>query len=320
MRGRSWIVLVALTLAAVVLAVGWLFYDTWARESVPDGIVVASGRLEGRKVRVSAEAAGRITKLAVEEGDRVEVGQLIAELDRRDEEAAMNGARAALAAAEAGALATRRQIAALEARVELARKEAARYRRLFERDAAPRQAAEQAEAALKSIESELRAARASYALAQRQAEVARARLEAVDVRLTETTVRSPVAGVVTAELARAGETVGPGMPLVEIMVAEDIKLRVYLPLAEATQVRFGSAARVYLDAYPQRFFTGTVERIANEAEFTPKDIHMPDERATLVMAVDIRIPNGDGALKDGFPADAYIRWNPEAPWPERRPW
>jgi HlyD family secretion protein len=250
----------------------------------------------------------------------VAVGQLVAELDRRDEEAAVNAARAALAAAEAGALTVRRQIAGLEARAEFARTEAARYRRLFERDAAPREAVEKAETMLKSVESELRAARASYTLALRRVEAAQAQLDAAEVRLSETTVSSPVAGVVTAELARAGETVGPGMPLVEIMAAEDMKLRVFLPLNEATRVTVGSPARVYLDAYPDRFFTGVVERIANRAEFTPKDVHMPDERATLVVAVEIRLPNPDGSLKDGFPADVYIRWDPQSPWPERRPW
>lgn len=320
MRGKSWIVLVALTVASVALAVGWWLYDGYAREAVPDGVVVASGRLEGRTVRVSAQAAGRITRLAVQEGDRVQDGDLIAEIDRRTEEAAVAGARAAVAAAEAAAVAAERRVAALEARVELAGKEAARYARLFQRDAAPRQAVDRAEAELKSLEGELRATRASQALAARQADLARAELDAAEVRLEETTLRSPVAGIVSAELARAGESVAPGVPIVEILRSEDMKLRVYLPLEEAGRVRPGDESRVYVDAYGERFFPGAVQRVASAAEFTPKDVHMPDERATLVFALDIRIPNPEGVLKDGFPADAYIRWDAGSPWPERGPW
>ena len=319
MRAKTWIVLTTIG-AVAVGAVGWWLYDVYGGKAVPTGMLVASGRLEGRPVRVSAGAAGRILRLAVHEGDRVVKGQLIAELDRRNEEAAVAGARAAVAAAEAGVLAAERRVAAIEARVELAQTEEARYLRLFERDAAPRQAVDRAQAGLKSLQNELRAAAASRLLATRQLELTRAQLQASEIQLDETEVTAPVAGIVSAELARAGETVAPGQPLVELMRADTIKLRVYLPLDEAERVRPGMEARVYVNAYPDRVFAGAVERIASQAEFTPKDIHMPDERTTLVFAVDIRIANPDGVLKDGFPADAFLRWNPEAPWSKRRPW
>lgn len=320
MKGKGWVVLVALTVVSVFVAVGLWFYDTYAREAIPTGVVVASGRLEGRRVRIASAAAGRIARLAVQQGDRVEAGQLIAELDRRDEAAAVDAARAAVAAAEAAVHEAESRVAALQAQVKLARTEAARYRRLFERDAAPRQAAERAEAEQTSLENGLQAARAARLVALREVDRARAQLAAAETQLEETTVKAPVAGTVTRELMRAGEIAAPGVPVVEIIRAGDIKLRVYLPLLAAGRVRPGAEARVYLDAYPDRVFPGTVEWVASEAEFTPNDIHMPDERATLVFAVDIRVSNADRALLDGFPADAYIRWDDSAPWPERRPW
>lgn len=319
MKGRS-LTIVAAAVGLAATAAAWRLYDNYTGDGIPQGILVANGRLEGRLIRVSAGAAGRITHLAVREGDRVAPGQLIADLDRRDEEATVARARAAVSAAEAGAIAAERRVAALEARVELARLEAARYRRLFERDAAPRQAADRAEAELKSLQNELRAARAAHVLAKQQLKLSQADLRMAEIQLDETTVRAPVAGTITAELARAGEMVAPGRPVVELMGADDIRLRVFLPLEETGRVRPGVEARVYVDGHPDRFFLGTVERIASEAEFTPKDIHMPDERTTLVFAVDIRIPNPDDDLKDGFPADAYLRVNPEASWPQRPPW
>ncbi len=320
MKGKSWIVLVALTVVSVFVAVGLWMYDSYAGGALPPGVLTASGRLEVRRVRVASSAAGRITRLAVREGDRVEPGQPIAELDRRDEMAAVDAARAAVAAAGAAVREVERRVAALEARVELAEKEATRYRRLYERDAAPRQAAERAEAEKTSLENELQAARAARLLAIREGDRARAQLAAAEAQLDETAVRAPVAGTVSRELMRVGEIAGPGVPLVEILQAGEIKLRVYLPLQSAGRVRPGAEARVYMDAYPDRVFPGTVEWVASEAEFTPRDVHMPDERATLAFAVDIRISDADGALRDGFPADAYIRWDDSAPWPERRPW
>ncbi len=262
MRGKSYIVIVALTVASAAVAVGWWLYDSYA-VTRPAGVLAASGRLEGQSVRVASMAGGRITQLLAAKGDRLEVGQRIGEIDRREIAAAAEGARAAVAAAEAGLLSARRRVAALEAQVELARTEAARYRRLFERDAAPRQAVDRAEAEWKSLENELRAARAAEVLAARQVDLSRAQLQAAEVRLDETTVTSPVTGVVTAEVARAGEMVGPGMPIVEILRTEQIKLKVFLPLADAGRLRPGMESRVYVDAYPRRFFEGTVERIAS---------------------------------------------------------
>lgn len=320
MKAKTWVVILSLAATAAGVGAAWWLYQLYAGNSVADGIIVASGRLEGRPVRVSAGTAGRVIRLAVREGDKVAPGQIIAEIDRRDEEAAAAGARAGVAAAEAGVVAAERRVDALEAQAELARTEAARYRRLFDRDAAPRQAVDRAEAELESLQNELRAARAAHILAKRQLDLSRAQLQAVEIKLGETTITAPIAGIVTAELARAGEMVAPGQPVVELMSVEDIKLRVYLPLQDAERVRPGMEARVYVDPHLDRTFTGRVERIATEAEFTPKDVHMPDERTTLVFAVDIRIPNPDGALKDGFPADAFIRWDPAAPWPERPPW
>jgi HlyD family secretion protein len=82
----------------------------------------------------------------------------------------------------------------------------------------------------------------------------------------------------------------------------------------------GQPARVYVAGERGRFLEGRVERVANQAEFTPRDVHMPDERATLVFAVDIRMTVADAALSDGFPADVYIRWDPSVAWPAAPPW
>ncbi len=258
--------------------------------------------------------------MGVQEGDPVVAGQLIAVIDRRVEHAALLGARAKARAAEAHARAADRTSAALVRELAFARTEARRYGELYERDAGPRQAAERAEATVRRIEEELRTAREAHAVALEQVAAARAEVEAIDVRHGESEVVAPVPGVVQHELVRTGEMVAAGTPLVALVRLEDVKLRVYVPLIDAERIRPGAQARVYLDAFPDRFFPATVERVASQAEFTPKDVHTPDERTTLVFAVDVRIPNPDGHLKDGIPADIYIRWDPSSAWPERRPW
>lgn len=319
MNSRTWPLLLAIVGGGGVGA-GWWALGAGESGAVPSGVLAASGRLEGRSVRVASEAGGRVSELRVERGQDVAEGQVVAVLDSRTLRTAVAGAQAAVAAAEAAVVAAGDRVVALEAQVTLAATEADRYRRLFERDAVSRQVVDRAEAQQASLQGEMQAARAARVLARSEADVARATLRAAELQLDEATIRSPAAGQVTALLVRAGETVAPGMPVVTVLTTDPMRLRVYLPLLAAGRVQPGSEARVFVGAYPAEVFAGTVDRIAREAEFTPKDIHMPEERSTLVFAVEIRAANPDGKLKDGFPADAYIRWDPNVPWPDRPPW
>jgi len=320
MKNQASIAFVALTVAAVLVAAGWWLYDELAASDLPDGIVVGNGRLEVERVFVSSSVGGRVLRLAVDEGDRVSRGDIIAELDDRAPAAAVEEAAAAVEAATANRAAAERRIGALESELALAETEGRRYRELFAKDAAPRQAVDRAEAALERLASEVLAARSARDLAERQIGAARARRRAAQVQLDETRVQAPVSGTVDRVLTRAGELAVPGRPLLSLLENGSTKLRVYLPLEAAEQVLPGTEARVYLDAFPDRHFAGAVQRVAEEAEFTPRYVHLPDERGTLVFAVDVRISEQTRLLKDGFPADAYLRTDTAAAWPEGPPW
>lgn len=306
MKGRGWIILLGLTVAGVLGAGGWWLYERMEARTRPGGIVAASGRIEVETVQVAPSVGGRVLRLAVAESHRVEAGDLVAEIDARVAGATLRETEAAVEAAEANRAATVGRLEALRSELALARTEARRYGELYARDAIARQVVDRAEAARE--------------MADRQARVARARREAAEVKFSETRLLAPVPGTIDRELTREGEMASPGRPVVTLLRAGSAKLRVYLPLREAERIRPGTEARVYLEAFRDRVFEGWVEWVADRAEFTPRDVHMPDERATLVFAADIRLPDPLGVLKDGFPADAYLRAESSAPWPDARPW
>lgn len=316
MRHWSWVMAVALAVLTGGAVAGLWIYDADAAQDTTEGVVTANGRLEIREVRVAPATGGRVRAMRVREGERVRAGDTLALLDRRSQEAAAAAGRAALAAAGAGVRAAERRALAVESRLSLARLEARRYRRLYERDAAPRQAAERAEAALAQLRNEFGAAEAAHDLTVEEAELARSRLRSMEVELDETVVTAPVDGLVSDVPVREGEMAAPGLPVVVLRRTGDVVLDVYLPLHEAGRIRPGASARVRLDAFPDRVFPGTVDHVASEAEFTPRDIHMPDERTTLVYEVVVQVRDPEGLLRDGFPADAEIRWDETARWPE----
>jgi HlyD family secretion protein len=124
-------------------------------------------------------------------------------------------------------------------------------------------------------------------------------------------VSNPVGGTVLATYAKQGELVQPGQALYRIAPLDTMELRAYVPETMLSRVRLGQPAQVTVDAGDaRRAYDGTVTWIAAEAEFTPTPIQTRDERATLVYAVKVRVPNSGGALKIGMPAD--VRFAPLA--------
>lgn len=305
----------------VIGSVGLLLavaFGVWAYVSSSNdpnpGILEASGRIEGDQAAVGAKIGGRIVRLPIREGQALEAGELIAELSS-------DQARAQLEEAEHDVHVAREQLGAARARLlqaeanrERAEQDYLRYRELLAEGAIAPQVVDQAKAAFD-------AAKAAEKAASREIEVARARIQSAEagrtlaqVNINDTRTLAPFSGTVLQKLVEEGEVVAAGTPIVTFVNLSNLYVKVYLPERDIGKVKLGSAARVYVDAFPKRFFEATVSEIAQQAEFTPRDIHMKDERVKLVFAVKLAIKNPEGFLKPGMPADARIRWKAEAPW------
>ncbi|MFQ5813474.1 MAG: HlyD family secretion protein, partial [Anaerolineae bacterium] len=140
--------------------------------------------------------------------------------------------------------------------------------------------------------------------AKAQVDAAQAQVDALDIQLEKTTITTPWDGVVLNRSVEPGEAVMAGATLLEIGRLDRLELTVYLPEDRFGHITPGQQAIVRVDAYPGRVFTGTVLRMADEAEFTPTNIQTKDDRVRLVYAVVIGLDNPDLALKPGMIADA----------------
>jgi HlyD family secretion protein len=165
----------------------------------------------------------------------------------------------------------------------------------------------------------VREARATINTLQAQIQSAEAGVTLARANLADTRVVAPFAGTVLKKLVEAGEVVAAGTPLVTLVDLSKLHAKVYVAEGDLGKVKAGDAGRVYTDAFPRRAFEATVTEIAQQAEFTPRDVHMKDERVKQVFAVKLAIRNPDGALKPGMPVDARIRWSPAAPWGDGLP-
>jgi HlyD family secretion protein len=119
-------------------------------------------------------------------------------------------------------------------------------------------------------------------------------------------VISPLSGTVTGKAVEVGDLATPGAVIVSVSKLDTVKLTIYVSETELPRVKLGASAEVRIDAGPRRVFAGRVTYISPVAEFTPKNIQTREDRVKLVFGVRIEIPNPDGSLKPGLPADATV--------------
>ena len=142
--------------------------------------------------------------------------------------------------------------------------------------------------------------------ARGQVSQARAALDLAGSRLREAAIVSPINGVVLRKNLEAGEMAYPGVSILTLVDPTDLWLRAYVPETDIGRIKVGMAARITIDAYKDRTFSGKITEIASEAEFTPKNVQTKKERVNLVFRIKIAVDNPQGFLKPGMPADADI--------------
>jgi HlyD family secretion protein len=136
---------------------------------------------------------------------------------------------------------------------------------------------------------------------------AKAQMASLRKRLEDCIVRAPNNGIVTKRFVEAGELVGSGTSLVRLDDLSSLDITIYVSEVDLPKIALGQSASVRIDAFQNRTFEGHVIFISPIAEFTPKNIQTNDERTKLVFAVKIKVPNADGTLKAGIPADVTLR-------------
>jgi len=159
----------------------------------------------------------------------------------------------------------------------------------------------------------------SHALDQRRADVAQANADVEQAQvavaiaqrqLDETTLYAPFDGVVLSHSAEVGDLVVPQTTVMTVADVAHPYLDLYVSETDLARVKVGQPVDVRIDGAPNRIFHGQVTSIRTTAEFTPSNVQTKEQRAELVFRVRIDLPNPDGTLKAGIPADGVIHTAP----------
>lgn len=250
--------IVILVAAASALAAGLFSKEkppVWQTAVVERGdierTVTALGALRPKDyVAVGAQVSGQLMKVHVEVGDRVESGQLLAEIDARGYESSMQSSEANLERLKA-------QLVEREAQVELARAQLKRNESLMGAKALSQQSFEESEAALKVVEAQVQSIQAEIKAAE-------STLRGDSINLGYTKIYAPMSGTVVSEAAVAGQTVNASQATPEILTIADLEtMTVWAEVSEADVVRIHPGMEAYFTTLgmPDRRWYGKVRQV-----------------------------------------------------------
>jgi HlyD family secretion protein len=235
-----------------------------------EAIVTASGKIDPKKtVNISAQSMGRVTRLAVKEGDRVKAGQFLLQIDPIVAESAVRRDEAAVAGAVTGLEQTRVQLQSAEANLELARQTLKRQQELWESGLTTRETLERAQAEVDVRESDLHAREQEIRTRQEQVRQQQAGLSSSRHSLAQSRFESPFDGIVTRRNVEEGENVvvgtmnNAGTVLLTVADMSVIEAEVEVDETDIPLVRIGQSAKVTIDAIDGKTFTGHVSEIGN---------------------------------------------------------
>jgi len=234
------------------------------------------------RVDIRSKLAGTLDKVLVQLGSPVTEGQILATLDRREIDAQVDAAVAAVSVVRAG-------VDAADAAFENAGQEVERARGLYEKGAIPKQR-------LEAAEMQWRASKAQRDLAAANVEQGNAALRRAREMQRDATLRAPVAGVIVERNLDAGSLVGPGGdPIMAVADLRTLKLEAGVSELQAGRLKSGALARVTIQAQPGQVFDGRVAAVAPEVDARNRHFR-----------VEIRVANKGGAMLSGMSATARI--------------
>lgn len=342
----------ALLWGLVVIAVvaGLLAWKRLQPAGLPDGIASGNGRLEATDIDISTRSGGRLRDVLVKEGDDVQAGQIVARMDTATLDADLNRAQAQVTQARhahataAAVLAQREQavntaeavVAQRQAELSFASKQWQRTQELVDKGFLSPQKLDEVQAQVQGAKAGLSAARSQVAEARSaitatrsqlvEAEsaiaAAQAGLARVQADLNDSVLRAPLGGRIQVRAAQAGEVLSAGGRVLSLADLSDVYMTFFLPETSVGRVAIGAEARLVLDAAPQYVIPARISFVASAAQFTPKTVETTAERQKLVFKVRAQIDRAVLAqyrdqVKTGMPGMAYVRIQPDTPWPAK---
>jgi HlyD family secretion protein len=276
-----------------------------------EAIVSASGKIQPKRfVNISADTMGRVTGLAVNEGDRVKVGQFLLQIDPRTLRSRVESGEASLQAARSQAEQLRLALDSARVALKQAQENHERQQNLWKAGLTTRETLERTDNELKMRQAELRTQEQQVQTQQARMQQERASLDSAKYDLSKVRIESPIDGIITRRNIEEGETVvvgtmnNAGTVLLTVADMSVIEAEVEVDETDIPTVRLGQAAKVTVDAIAGKTFSGKVTEIGNSPIQTTGAAGGTSQATNfkVVVTLDGEIPE----VRPGFTCTAEI--------------
>ncbi|MCL9801029.1 Multidrug resistance protein MdtN [compost metagenome] len=304
------------SLLVLLAAAGGLGYWMSISSRLVEGLSMGNGRLEATEVQIASKTPGRLAEVLVDEGDKVNKGQLLARMDTRTLEAQRTQAEAEVLRARENLNAAEANVQLRQSELLLAQQELGRSQSLFKHGFVSAQVIDQLQSRIGTGNAAVTAARAQVSAVAAAIGAAQAQVAQLTSEIDDSSLRAPIDGVIQLRMAEPGEVLGAGGRVLLLIDPNDQYMNLYLSASVAGRLAVGDEARVLLDALPDKPLPAKISFVAGKSQFTPKEVETRDERQKLVFRVKLRLtqPSAVPQAKPGMPGAGYVRTAPIA-WP-----
>ena len=320
MTGKKVLIVLGVVLVGAAVVAANLYYrrDTGLNVQAEalrardlEAIVSASGKVQPkRQVNVSANTTGRVTRVAVEEGQRVKAGQFLLEIDPKQLEGQMQRGEASVAAAQSSLQSARTQVEQGRANLDLARQNMKRQEDLWKEGLTTKENLEKAQNDVTVREGDLRARTQDIETNEQRIKQEQASLSTTRYNLNQIIITAPMDGLVTRRSIEEGETAvlgtmnNAGSVLLTIADMSVIEAEVEVDETEIPTVALNQEAKVTIDAVPDRTFKGRVTEIGNSPIQTSTQSSGQRQATTFKVVITLEEPVPD--IRPGFTCTAEI--------------
>ena len=277
-----------------------------------EAVVSASGKIQPKRfVNISADTSGRVVDLAVNEGDRVTLGQFLMQIDPRTLRSRVESGQAALRGAESALDQARQGVETARVQLQVAQQNLQPAAGALEKQLTPREMLERAENDVKIAQSTLVEREKQVRTQEVRLGQDRAQLESAQFDLSKVRIESPIAGIVTRRNIQEGETAvvgtmnNAGTVLLTVADMSVIQAEVEVDETNIPNVAIGQQAKITIDAIPDRTFKGHVTEIGNSPIQAAGQQQQQSQQATnfkVVVVLDEQVPD----VRPGFTCTAEI--------------
>lgn len=266
-----------------------------------------SGILEATEILISAKLAGTLIDMPVAEGMVVSAGQMIAQIDTEKIYLQKKQLIAGWTELKLNLQNAQRGVDLARENLENTKKKYQRIKALLEENSATQQQYDDIFTAYQAAQVQYDNAVTSLKALRAKEDQLVAQLELIESQLRDTKIAAPITGTIIEKYVEQGEIAKPGGPIVSMADLQKMWIKVFFKEPALGRIKLNGPAEIRISSYPDRSFPGRVSWISPRAEFTPKTVQTKEARSDLVYAVKIEVPNPDGVLKIGMPADVTIK-------------